>query len=454
MLDLFVILRNVAAFVVAIGILVSIHEFGHYWVARRLGVKVLRFSLGFGKPLWTRRSRDGVEWTVSAIPLGGYVKMLDEREGVVAPSELHLAFNRQPPIKRIAIVAAGPLFNFALAIFLCWVVFVVGITDLKPLVGTPAKGSVAERQGILDGEEILRLGDLEIRNWASLQMELIDQSLKTTALQLQVKSTAGDTRIVELPLDDVRRDPRHLFDDLGLAPYAPSAPPRVEKVDPGSPVDNAGVKAGDRIVRAGGVEIKSPGALVQWSSTHPGEVAMLEVLRGEQALELQVIVGRKIVDGKVMGWLGATVAAPRDLWNNLRAVYRMGPIAAIPAAFRDVWQMSALTLKLLYRMVLGEVSVKNISGPISIAQVAGVSASIGAVYFLRMLAFISVGLGVLNLLPVPVLDGGHLLYYVVEMVKGSPLSDRVQAIGVRIGLTLLVALMGLAFYNDIMSLMG
>jgi regulator of sigma E protease len=313
---------------------------------------------------------------------------------------------------------------------------------------------VAERQGIQDGDEIVRLGPLPIQNWATLQLELIDQSLAATALQVQVKSLAGETRTVELPLDNVRRDPRHLFEDLGLSPYAPSAPPRVEKVDPGSPVDNAGVKAGDRVVRAGGTEIKSPGALVQWSSTHPGEVAKLEILRDDQPLTLEVIVGRRIVEGKVVGWLGATVAAPRDLWNNLRAVYRMGPVAAIPAAFRDVWQMSALTLKLLYRMVLGEVSVKNISGPISIAQVAGVSASIGPVYFLRMLAFISVGLGVLNLLPVPVLDGGHLLYYAVEMVKGSPLSERAQAIGVRTGLTLLVALMGLAFYNDIMSLMG
>ena len=448
------VLWSIGAFVLAIGVLVSFHEYGHYWVARRLGVKVLRFSLGFGKPFYKRISKDGVEWAVAAIPLGGYVKMLDEREGPVPPSQLHLAFNRQPPWKRILIVVAGPLFNFLLAVVFYWMVLVIGVTDRKPLLDAPPKGTVAEQTGLTPGDEVLQVGDTPVRNWTALRMELMDQALNSQSLRLLVKSKEQLARTVELPLSRVRRDPSFLYEDLGLVPYQPSAPPNVADVVPGSPAEAAGVKKGDRIVKAGDTEIRSPGALVEWASAHPGETATLQLLRDGHPVQVTLSVGRDIRDGKVVGRIGAVVAVPEELWNNLRAEYRLDPLPALPAAARQTWQMSVLTLKLLYRMVLGDVSIKNVSGPIQIAQYAGYSASIGLASFLGFLAVISVSLGVLNLLPVPVLDGGHLLFYVVEMIKGSPLSERAQAIGQRIGLTLLVALMGLAFYNDIMRLVG
>jgi regulator of sigma E protease len=448
-------LWSAGAFVFAIGVLVSIHEFGHYWVARRVGVKVLRFSLGFGKPFYRHYSRDGVEWAVAAIPLGGYVKMLDEREGPVPPAMLHLAFNRQPPWKRILIVAAGPLFNFLLAILFYWFVLMIGITDRKPLLATPEPGTVAAQAGLASEDEIIQIGDTPIRNWTTLRMEIVDEALNAQTMHLLVRGKdATSARSVTLPLAQVRRDPEYLFKDIGLEPYEPVASPSVEEVVHGSPAENAGLKAGDRILKANGVDISSPSALVDWASKHPGEVGTLEIQRGGQTMQLQLIVARDVRDGKTVGHIGAVVAVPRELWNNLRAEYRLDPLPALPAAARQTWQISVLTLKLLYRMVLGDVSIKNVSGPIQIAQYAGYSASIGLASFLGFLAVISVSLGVLNLLPVPVLDGGHLLFYVVEMIKGSPLSERAQAIGQRIGLTLLVALMGLAFYNDIMRLVG
>jgi regulator of sigma E protease len=449
------VLWSLGAFIIAIGVLVSFHEYGHYWVARRLGVKVLRFSIGFGKPLWKRVSRDGVEWVVAAIPLGGYVKMLDEREAPVPPAQLQQAFNRQPPWKRILIVVAGPLFNFLLAVVFYWAVLVIGVTDRKPFLADPVKGTVAEQAALKSGDEVLQIGDTPVRNWTTLRLEIVDQAMNGESLKLLVKSKdAPSARIVELPLARVRRDPSVLYDDLGLIPYQPSAPPNVEQVEAGSPAESAGIKAGDRIVKANGQPIDSPGALVEWAGAHPGEVGMLQVLRDGKPLEVKVVIGRTIRDGKVVGRIGAVVAVPRELWNNLRAEYRLDPVTAVAVAIQQTGQMSALTLKLLYRMVLGDVSVKNVSGPIQIAQYAGISASFGLASFLGFLAVISVSLGVLNLLPVPVLDGGHLLFYVVEMIKGSPLSERAQAIGQRIGLTLLLMLMGLAFYNDIMRLVG
>lgn len=448
------VLWSFGAFVVAIGVLVAFHEFGHYWVARRLGVKVLRFSIGFGRPLLTRRTRDGVEWMLSAVPLGGYVKMLDEREAPVPPAQLHLAFNRQPPWKRIAIVAAGPLFNFVLAIAFYWVVLVVGVVDRKPLLAAPAAGSAAAQAGLASGDEILQIGDTAVRNWTSLRMQIVDLALDAPSLHLLVKSADG-TRGVELPLAHVRRDPEFLFDDIGLVPYQPPVPPVIKEVTPGGSAAAAGFLPGDRILGYNDQPVTSFQDWRTWVLAHPGEVARVRIRRGDDERVLQAIIARVTEDGKTFGRFGAAaVEVPADLWNNLRAEYRLDPFAALPAAVRQTWQMSALTLKLLYRMVLGDVSIKNVSGPIQIAQYAGYSASIGLVSFLGFLAVISVSLGVLNLLPVPVLDGGHLLYYAVEMVKGSPLSERTQALGVRIGLTLLVALMGLAFYNDIMRLVG
>ncbi|HUP92074.1 MAG TPA: RIP metalloprotease RseP [Solimonas sp.] len=440
---------SLGGFIVAIGVLVAFHEFGHYWVARRCGVKVLRYSIGFGRPLWKRRARDGVEWMISAVPLGGYVKMLDEREGPVAPAERAQAFNNATVWRRMAIVAAGPVFNFMLAVALYWLVFVLGVQGLKPVLAAPPENSIAARAGLREGEQVLKIDDTRVPTWTVLRTELIDRALDGGALQLRVRGTDGQERDVQLDLHNVRVDPEFLFADLGLDSYQPPIPPVIGEVLRGEAGEAAGLKAGDRVLAINGSPIPSWQALVKWVRAHPAEVASIEVQRAGERLTLKAIIGR---GPDAAGKLGAGVTPPADLWQHLRAENRLGPGDALPAAVAETWLVSKLTVKFLWRIVVGDVSVKNISGPIQIAQATGFSAQLGLAYFLSTLAIISVSLGVLNLLPVPMLDGGHLLYYAIEAVKGSPLSDRLQEAGARVGLTLLVALMGLAFYNDIVRL--
>lgn len=445
---------SLGGFIVTIGVLVAFHEFGHYWVARRCGVKVLRFSIGFGKPLWTHRAKDGVEWVLSAMPLGGYVKMLDEREGEVAPEELPYAFTRASVGKRMLIVAAGPLFNFALAIALYWCVFVVGVQGLKPVIATPVAGSVAAHTQLKVGDQIMMVGDDAIPTWTELRTEIIEHALDKDALLLTVKTPDGNLRRLSLPLSGVRIDPEFLFDDLGLQPFQPSLPARIDSVLPGDPAQIAGFEPGDVLLSYNGTTIDSWQQWALWVRAHPDEVVKLRLRRGDEEQERTVILAHVEEGGKTVGRFGASVAPPGDLWHDLRAVSKSGPLAAIPRAVSETWRMSSLTLRMLARMVTGEVSVKNVSGPIQIAQVAGFSAQLGVVAFLSFMAVVSVSLGVLNLLPVPVLDGGHLFYYGVEALKGSPLSERAQEAGQRVGLTMLVLLMGLAFYNDIVRLLN
>jgi regulator of sigma E protease len=445
---------SLGGFIVTIGVLVAFHEFGHYWVARRCGVRVLRFSIGFGKPLWTHRAKDGVEWVLSAVPLGGYVKMLDEREGEVAPADLPYAFTRASVWRRILIVAAGPLFNFALAIALYWAVFVVGVQGLKPVIATPPAGSVAAHSDLVAGDQVTMVGDEAIPTWTELRTEIIERTLDRGALPLTVKSADGRLRTLSLPLSDVRIDPEFLFDDLGLQPFQPDIPARIDSLLPGDPAQNAGFARGDLLLSYNGTKIDSWQQWALWVRAHPDEVVKLRLRRGDEELERTVILTHAEEGGKTVGRFGASVAPPGDLWHDLRAVSRSGPLAAIPRAVSETWRMSSLTLRMLGRMVTGEVSVKNVSGPLQIAQVAGYTAQMGVVAFLSFMAVVSVSLGVLNLLPVPVLDGGHLLYYGVEALKGSPLSERAQEAGQRVGLTMLALLMGLAFYNDIVRLLN
>ena len=447
-------LWSVGGFLVAIGVLVSFHEFGHYWVARRCGVRVLRFSIGFGKVLWSRRAADGVEWSLSAIPLGGYVKMLDEREGEVPPAERHLAFNNATVGKRIAIVAAGPLFNFFLAFVFYWLVFVIGVQGMKTLVMEPPAATAAARAGLHEGDHILAVDGAAVSTWTTLRTELIDQALDRSQLPLQIRDASGREREVVLDLQGVRVDPEHLFGDLGLDAYQPKIPAVLEEASPGGAAEAAGLRAGDRLLSRNGEPIASWQEWATWVRARPGEIVKLEYDRAGQRHTVDLIIARETVDGQVIGRIGARVAVPEQLWQDLRAEMRLNPFAALPAAVGHTWQMSALTLKMLYRMVLGDISIKNVSGPIQIAQVAGFTAQVGLVSFLSFMAIVSVSLGVLNLLPVPLLDGGHLLYYGVEAVKGSPVSERVQEAGQKVGLTFLVMLMGLAFYNDIMRFMN
>lgn len=451
------VLRNLASFAVAIGVLVAFHEFGHFWVARRLGIKVLKFSIGFGKPLWKRTAADGVEYILAAIPLGGYVKMLDEREGPVAAADRGKAFNVQPVWKRIAVLAAGPVFNFLLAIALYWGLYISGVPGMKPMIAEPAAGSVGALAGLHEGDQITRLGGVATTTWTVLRSELLDRALGGGSASATVLARDGSTREATLDLSKVRVDPEALFNDLGLQPYEPPLSPVVGALAPGEAGEQAGFKPGDRILSLDGEAIASFQDLRRHVSAKPGQILKAQVQRGEQRLELTAIVGSQTVDGKVIGRLGVSpqrVAADEVLWQDLRAELRLSPWAAVPAALNQTMQVSRLSLQLLYRMLLGEVSVKNVSGPIQIAQAAGYSASAGVTAFVGFVALISVSIGIFNLLPIPVLDGGQILFGLIEAVKGSPLSERLQIAGQQVGLMLLALLMGLAFFNDIMRQIG
>ena len=444
-------LWSVASFIVAIGVLVAFHEYGHFWVARRLGVKVLRFSVGFGKPLWTRVGRDGTEYVIAAIPLGGYVKMLDETEAAVAANELPRAFNRQKLWKRSAIVAAGPAFNFILAIAAYWLVYVSGVAGMKPLIAEPPAQTRASQAGLKNGETIVKLGDEPVTNWQDLRTQLLSAVLDHDVLALRVQDAGGSERPVTIDLRGVRVDPDVVFDDLGLHPYEPVIAPVLAEVVAGDPAEQAGLRAGDTLLTRDGEPIASWQDWTVWLRAHPGSVVKLRVQRGGDVVETSLIVAR---NDNGQGRFGARVEVPDGLFENLRTEIRYAPAEALLKSVSQTVHMSALTLQMLGRMITGEVSVKNVSGPIQIAQFAGYSASAGVVTFLIFIAVVSISLGVLNLLPIPVLDGGHLLFYAVEAVKGSPLSERAMAIGQRFGVTVLLALMGLAFYNDLHRLLS
>lgn len=442
------VLWSVGGFILAIGVLVAFHEFGHYWVARRCGVRVLRFSIGFGKPIWTRRAADGVEWSISAIPLGGYVKMLDGRETEVPADQQHQAFNHQPVGKRALIVVAGPAFNFILAALFYWLVFVIGVQGMKSVIAAPESGSVADRAGLMAGDTVRAVAGRETPTWQVLHTELIDLALNQAPVTAVIEPAEGGQREVQLDLSQVRVDPEVLFTDLGLRPFDPPVPAVIAEVVPGQPAAAAGFRAGDHLLTANEQPIASWQQWAAWVRERPGEVVRVGYQRDGLAASAELI----LADIEGQGRFGASVAMPADLWQDLRAEHRLGALAAMPAAVAQTWQMSALTLKMLWRMVMGDVSLKNVSGPIQIAQVAGFSAQVGLVSFLSFMAVVSVSLGVLNLLPVPMLDGGHLLYFGVEAVKGSPVSERALEAGTRVGLLFLVALMSLAFYNDIVRL--
>lgn len=449
-------IRNAGAFVVAIGVLVAFHEFGHFWVARKLGVKVLRYSIGFGKPLLTRRGKDGCEYSLAAIPLGGYVKMLDEREGDVAPEDAHRAFNRQSPYKRLAIVAAGPLANFLLAILFFWMVYVIGQPGLKPVIAEPPAQSAAARAGVQGGELVLRINGEPVETWNTLHTTLLEKVVDRNDLKLDVQRSTTDatTRSVTIPLERVRMDPEFLFTDLGLSPFRPKIVPTISAVEPDGAAAQAGFKAGDKLLTRDGVAIEDWQEWALWVRANAGAMPLVTFERDGKVLTLKPLLGTVEEGGVSMGRFGARIELPREVNQDLFAEDRLNPFAAVPAAIEQTWRMSALTLKMFGRMFTGEVSVKNVSGPLQIAEAAGFTASIGVVAFLSFMALVSVSLGVLNLLPVPLLDGGHLVYYTIEIIKGSPLSEPVMAAGQRVGLTFLVMLMGLAFYNDISRLIG
>jgi regulator of sigma E protease len=455
MMDL---LQTLVSFVVALGVLVTIHEYGHYWVARRAGVRILRFSLGFGRPLYQRRfGPDATEFTVAAIPLGGYVKMLDEREGPVAPAERHRAFNNQSLPRRCAIVAAGPLANFLLAFLVYWAMFMAGVTGARPFIGEVDAGGIAARSGLRAGDEILNVDGRDTAIWDNVMSTAIDAILDAQSVRLSVLGADGLPREVTLDfssisVDDISRG--DFFNKVGFEPRRPKVPPIIGRVVPAEAAAEAGLQAGDRVLRLDGKPVDDWLDWVEDIRTSAGRRLEVVVSRDGSERTFTLEPRESVVDGRTVGRIGAEVAPfetpPEPVAT---ATERYGMLTAAARALDRTRDVTLTTLKFLRKMVLGEASVNNLSGPISIAQFAGESAKLGLSRFLEFLGLVSVSLAVLNLLPIPMLDGGHLMYYLIESIIRKPVPEAVQLYGQHIGLMFLLGLMGLAIFNDIMRIL-
>ena len=445
-------------FIVTIGVLVTVHEFGHFWVARRLGVQVILFSIGFGRPLWRYVSRtDATEYRIAAIPLGGYVKMLDETEGPVAPQQRQHAFNLQPLWIRFAIVAAGPAFNFLFAVFAYWLMFMLGVSGYRPVIGEVHPESIAQQAGIVSGDEIIRIGEHRTRSWQSVIQTFVAKTLDSEDVMIQVNRKPQGMRIFTIYTDQINLDDLtggQFFYVIGMVPERPKIKPLIDAVRGGSPAAQAGLLPGDVLEF---VDDKPITDWTQWRRyirQHPEQPIIVDVRRGTELMRLQLTPDLVVEGGENIGRIGVTVAIPdrASMDDHLRVIERYGPLAGLLLAMEKTATITGMTLQLLWKMVTLELSVRNLSGPISIAHYAGLSAEGGIAKFLQFIAIVSISLGILNLLPVPLLDGGHLLYYCIESVTGRPVSEYVQYLGQRLGIAFLVGLMGLAFYNDAVRL--
>ena len=436
---------------VALGVLVTFHEFGHFWVARRCGVKVLRFSVGFGTPLLRWHDRQGTEFVVAAIPLGGYVKMLDEREGDVPADQLDQSFNRKTVGQRIAIVAAGPVANFLLAIAFFWVLAMMGSQQVRPVIGAVESGSLAAQAGLVAGQEIVSIDGQPTVGWSNVNLQLVRRLGESGSIQVAVRGPDSDVESShQLVLHDWLKgaDEPDPIKSLGIRPWRPELPAVLAELDPKGPAQAAGLKTGDKLLSMNGQAINDWQQVVDWVRLRPAARVDLRVERDGVALEVPVVLAARGEGDAATGYLGAGVKGVDWPPAMIREV-SYGPVAAIGEGVKRTWTMSVLTLDSLKKMLFGELSVKNLSGPITIAKVAGASAQSGVADFLNFLAYLSISLGVLNLLPIPVLDGGHLLFYLIEWARGRPLSDRVQGWGVQIGISLVVGVMLLALVNDL-----
>lgn len=444
-------LYMIAGTLIALGVLVTFHEFGHFWVARRCGVKVLRFSVGFGMPLLRWHDKQGTEFVIAAIPLGGYVKMLDEREGEVPVDQLDQSFNRKTVRQRIAIVAAGPVANFLLALVFFWVLAMLGSEQVRPVIGAVESGSIAAKAGLNAGEEIVAIDGEPTSGWAAVNLQLVRRLGESGSLQLLVReqgSTADSPRVLALDNWLKGADEPDPIRSLGIRPWRPALPPVLAELDPKGPAQAAGLKTGDRLLALDGQPLSDWQQVVDTVRTRPDTKILLRIERDSAQIDVPVTLAARGESKAPSGYLGAGVKAIDWPPEMIREV-SYGPLAAIGEGARRTWTMSILTLDSLKKMLFGELSVKNLSGPITIAKVAGASAQSGFGDFLNFLAYLSISLGVLNLLPIPVLDGGHLLFYLIELARGRPLSDRVQGWGVQIGISLVIGVMLLALINDL-----
>ena len=446
-----------AAFVLVLGVLIVVHEFGHYLVARIAGVKVLRFSVGFGRALWSRRvGRDRTEFSIGAFPIGGYVKMLDEREGRVAPNELHRSFNRKSVWRRMAIVAAGPMANLLLAVVLFWTLFVSGTDELKPVLGTPFVGSPAELAGIKNGEQVLKLAGEPVRTWQEMRWSLLRSAVDQDAVELEVINERNEVAIRRLDVNAAKADgwQGDALEKLGLTVFRPTIPPVIGSVIPGSPADDAGLRQGDVIVQIADTVVTTWTDVVRRVRESPEVSISLLVERNDETLSVTVTPERTSERGAVIGRIGASVDDSGVDLDAMLVRVSYGPVISLNKAVSETWDKSVFSLRMIGKMITGDISLRNISGPVTIADYAGQSAKLGLDYYLKFLALVSISLAVLNLLPVPILDGGHLLYYVLEIIRRKPLSDRAMEIGQQFGMALMLMLMALAFYNDINRLIS
>lgn len=455
-----ILIQTIFSLIITLGILVTIHEYGHYWVARRCGVKVLRFSVGFGRPIFMWKDRHGTEFAIASIPLGGFVKMLDEREGAVASELLPFAFNRKPVSQRIAIVSAGPIANFLFAIFAYWLMFMLGFNALTPTIGEVEQESIAARAGLYSGLEITQVDGRDTNSWRAVSMELINRIGETGEIQLSARTSSHSESghyILSIENWMLDREPNALLSDLGIKPVTPSVPAIMGQILPGSPAEQGGLRVADKVVEANGIVIEDWFDFVEIIKVSAEKEVLVKVERPVDnsvaekialTLKPEVFVTEA---GESIGRLGVGVQ-PFSYPPEMIRTISYGPLQSFLEASDQVWADSVMTLNAIKKMILGLISLDNLSGPITIAQVANESIESGSEEFLRFLALLSVSLGILNLLPIPVLDGGHIFYYLVEAARGKPLSEKWQTLGLKIGVSFILVLMSLALYNDIMRL--
>ncbi|WP_334012686.1 sigma E protease regulator RseP [Alteromonas sp. S167] len=440
---------SLGAFIIALGILVAVHEWGHFYIARRCGVQVERFSIGFGKPIWRKLSKSGTEYVIAMIPLGGYVRMLDERIDDVPADKADKAFNNKPVLQRMAIIAAGPGVNFVFAFFALWLMYLVGLETVKPVVKDVEPQSIAALAGIQPGDEIIKVGSRSTPDWEAVNLEVVSNIGSETAV-VTVKNSSNVEKELTFTLNGWNFDPdiESPLSSLGLTPFRPDPTLTVGFVGEGSAAAQAGLQPGDKLVALDGNALASWNALVDYIVDNPGQTIALDVERDGQLQTLRATIARRDTPQGQSGYLG--VSPTFEPWpQGYVFTHQYGIIEAITKALDKTWRLMTLSVEMIGKLVTGDVSVKNLSGPISIAQGAGTSAGYGLAYFLSFLALISVNLGIINLLPLPMLDGGHLMFYTAELITGKPVPEAVQEWGYRIGGVLLFTIMGIAIINDI-----